>query len=139
MPIATTSFTSGAAFLTASSTPAFKVIIDIEIPLEAVNFKTYNVMNQMAPFGPQNMSPVFGTKNVMIDSPPKLIKDQHLKGFLRAQDGKQKFEFIGFGMADKAELLEVDKPFDIAYHLEENNYLGNRTLVLNLMDIKIDA
>lgn len=116
-----------------------KVEIDTDIPLSSVNFKTLNVMSQMAPFGPHNMNPVFGTKNVIMDLPPKLIKDQHIKGFLRAQDGKQKFEFIGFGMAEKAELIEVGKPFDIAYHLEENNYLGNRTLILNLMDIKIDA
>ena len=42
-------------------------------------------------------------------------------------------------MADKMESIEVGKPFDIAYHLEENNYLGNKSLILNLQDVKIDS
>ena len=116
-----------------------KVIIDIEISLEAVNFKTYNVMNQMAPFGPQNMSPVFGTKNVIVDTIPKVIKDQHIKGFVRTADNTKRYEFIGFGLASKLEQIKVGEPFHIAYHLEENNYLGNKSLILNLKDVKIDA
>lgn len=116
-----------------------KVEIDTEIPLEAINFKTYNVMNQMAPFGPQNMSPVFGTKNVIVDTIPKVIKDKHVKGFVHAENSTQLFEFIGFGMADKFDHIKVGEPFHIAYHLEENNYLGNKSLILNLKDVKIDA
>lgn len=116
-----------------------KVEIDTEIPLSAINFKTYNVMNQMSPFGPQNMSPVFGTKNVIVDTMPKLLKDKHLKGFLHAENSTKLFEFIGFGMADKLEQINVGEPFHIAYHLEENNYLGNKTLILNLKDIRFDA
>ncbi|WP_436514319.1 single-stranded-DNA-specific exonuclease RecJ [Ekhidna sp. To15] len=116
-----------------------KVEIDTEIPLEAINFKTYNVMNQMAPFGPQNMSPVFGTKNVIVDTIPKVIKDKHIKGYVHAENSTKLFEFIGFGMADKVDQIKVGDPFHIAYHLEENNYLGNKSLILNLKDVKIDA
>lgn len=116
-----------------------KVEIDTDISLSAINFKTYNVMNQMAPFGPQNLSPVFGTKNVIIDHLPKVLKEKHIKGSLHTANSTRMFEFIGFGMADKMEQLQAGKPFHIAYHLEENNYLGNRTLLLNLKDIRFDA
>ncbi len=116
-----------------------KVEIDVEIPLSAITFKTYNVMNQMAPFGPQNMAPVFGTKNVIVDDMPKVIKDKHLKGFIHSHDNNKLYEFIGFGLADKIEHINVGEPFHIAYHLEENNYLGNKSLILNLKDIRIDA
>ena len=116
-----------------------KVEIDTELPLSAINFKTYNVMNQMAPFGPQNMSPVFGTKNVIVDTLPRMIKEKHLKGFVRTESSTKLYEFIGFGMADKLDHINVGEPFDIAYHLEENNYLGNKSLILNLKDVKIDA
>lgn len=116
-----------------------KIEIDTEIPLTSINFKTLNVMNQMAPFGPQNMAPIFGTKNVIVESLPKVMKEKHIKGFLHAENGKQKYEFIGFGLADKLDQLKVGIPFHIAYHLEENNYLGNKTLILNLKDILFDA
>lgn len=116
-----------------------KVEIDVEIPLSAITFKTYNIMNQMAPFGPQNMAPVFGTENVIVDVMPKVIKDKHLKGFIHSRNSSKLYEFIGFGLADKLEHIKVGEPFHIAYHLEENNYLGNKSLILNLKDIRIDA
>ncbi|WP_424962490.1 single-stranded-DNA-specific exonuclease RecJ [Ekhidna sp.] len=116
-----------------------KVGIDTEIPLSFINFKTYNIMNQMAPFGPQNMSPLFGTKNVIVDTTPKVIKDKHIKGFLHAENSTKLFEFIGFGMADKLEQIKTGAPFHIAYHLEENNYMGNKSLILNLKDVRFDA
>ena len=116
-----------------------KVEIDTEIPLSSINFKTFNIMNQMAPFGPKNMSPVFGTKNVFVDSMPKVIKDKHLKGFVHAENSNKRYEFIGFGLAGKIDLIKVGDPFHIAYHLEENNYLGNKSLILNLKDVKIDS
>ena len=116
-----------------------KIEIDTEVPLSAITFKAYNVMNQMAPFGPQNMAPVFGTKNVFVDTTPKVIKDKHIKGFLHAANSTKLFEFIGFGMADKLEQIKVREPFHIVYHLEENKYLGNKSLILNLKDVRIDA
>ncbi|WP_370088057.1 single-stranded-DNA-specific exonuclease RecJ [Ekhidna sp.] len=115
-----------------------KIEIDLDIPLSALTFKTFNVMSQMAPFGPQNMAPVFGTKNVIVDTTPKVIKEKHVKGFLHAENSTRLFEFIGFGMADKLEQLQIGTPFHIAYHLEENNYMGNKSLILNLRDIRFD-
>ena len=116
-----------------------KVEIDTEVPLNFISFKSLSVINQMAPFGPQNLAPLFGTKNVVVDSVPKTLKDKHIKGFLRDAGSKKKYEFIGFGMADHLSNIRVGEPFQIAYHLEENNYRGNRTIQLILKDIRFDA
>ncbi|MEP0986404.1 single-stranded-DNA-specific exonuclease RecJ [Ekhidna sp.] len=116
-----------------------KVEIDTEIPLSEITYKTYNIMNQMAPFGPQNMAPLFGTKNVIVDTLPKVLKEKHIKGFLHAENSTKLFEFIGFGMADKMDQIETGVPFHIGYHLEENNYMRNKSLILNLRDIRFDA
>lgn len=113
--------------------------IDIEIPLDVISFKMINVMNQMAPFGPENMSPLFGTKNVVVDSMPSILKEKHIKGFVREENNSRKFEFIGFGLASKIDKMKTGVPFRIAYHLEINEYLGNKTLVLNLRDIQFDT
>jgi len=116
-----------------------KIDIDTEIPLSFIHFKTLNIINQMAPFGPQNLAPLFGTKNVYVDTIPQTIKDQHLKGFLHDESSTKLYEFIGFGLAEKQEQFQIGQPFQIAYHLEENNYLGNKSLILNLKDVKFDA
>ena len=51
-----------------------------------------------------------------------------------------RFQFldcIGFGMADKFELIKDGQKFDIAYELEENEWNGNVNLQLRLKDIRI--
>lgn len=116
-----------------------KVNIDTEIPLSELNFKTLSVMDQMGPFGPQNLSPVFGTKNVTVNVLPNVLKEKHLKGTVVEMGSKKHYEFIGFGLGDKLDQIKVGEPFEIAYHLEENNYRGNKTLILNLQDVRFDA
>lgn len=116
-----------------------KVSIDTAISLQSITFKTQDIINQMAPFGPQNMKPLFSTSGVVMDHSPQIIKQKHIKGLVREQDSTQQFEFIGFGMADKKDLIVRGKPFDIAYHVDENNYLGEKSLILNLKDIRFDA
>ena len=115
-----------------------KVEIDTELPLEFVEFKMISILSQMEPFGPQNLSPVFGTKNVTVKSKPQVIKDEHIKGFLHEKGSKKMFEFIGFGLAEKADKLEPGVPFHIAYHVEENNFMQQKSLILNLKDIQFD-
>ena len=115
-----------------------KVEIDTEIPLSDLTFKTLSILDQMAPFGPQNLAPVFGTKNVTVSTLPKVLKDKHLKGAVMEMGEKKQYEFIGFGLGSKIDQIEVGEPFEIAYHLEENNYRGNKSLILNLKDMRFD-
>ncbi|MFK7953952.1 MAG: single-stranded-DNA-specific exonuclease RecJ [Ekhidna sp.] len=116
-----------------------KVEIDIAIPLSELTFKTLSILDQMAPFGPQNLSPVFGTKNVTVLALPKVLKDKHLKGAVVEVGKKKQYEFIGFGLGSKIDQIKEGEPFEIAYHLEENNYRGNKSLTLNLKDIRFDS
>jgi single-stranded-DNA-specific exonuclease len=116
-----------------------KVVIDTNIPLSELTFKTLSIMDQMEPFGPHNLSPVFGTKNVTVTILPNVLKDKHLKGTIVELGHKKQYEFIGFGLADKLDNIKIGEPFEIAYHLEENNFRGNKSLILNLKDIRFDA
>ncbi len=115
-----------------------KIEIDTEISLGDISFKTHNIISQMGPFGPHNMTPVFGTKNVRLVS-TKILKEKHIKGFVRSMRTSKKFEFIGFGLASKFEELKAGAVLDIAYQIDVNEYLGNRSLILNLKDIRFDA
>ena len=115
-----------------------KLEIDTELDLSFANFKSLSILNQMEPFGPHNLSPVFSTKGVTLKSRPKLLKEKHLKGFVYSGT-KVGYEFIGFGLGHYFEHLEVGQPFSIAYHIETNEFLGNKTLILNIKDIQFDA
>jgi single-stranded-DNA-specific exonuclease len=111
------------------------IIIDIEMPLHQITFKMASILRQMGPFGPHNMSPVFVTKNVFFKYEPKILKEAHFKGFVAEEEYGKAYEVIGFNLAQKINTYEKDQTFNIAYHVEENEYLGNKTLILNVKDI----
>ena len=73
-----------------------KVRLDIELPLEALSFKFYNVLKQMAPFGPGNHEPLFSSHDLSNVGEPRVMKELHLKFFVRSQNMKQSFEAIAF-------------------------------------------
>lgn len=115
------------------------VKIDSDIALSDVHFKTNSILSQMEPFGPQNPAPVFGTKNVTVKSKPQVMKEAHIKGFVHEIGSDKMLEFIGFGLADKAEEMKPGNSFQIAYHIEENNFRQQKSLILNIQDIKFDS
>ncbi|MFT4031855.1 MAG: single-stranded-DNA-specific exonuclease RecJ [Siphonobacter sp.] len=111
------------------------VEIDMKLPLISINEKFYNIMSQMEPFGPQNMTPVFVAEKVNLYGTPRILKEKHLKMDIR-QNGSGIFTCIGFGMAHFYEKLLEGKPFDVCYQLEMNEFQGRRTLQLHIKDIK---
>ena len=113
------------------------MLVDLNVDLSFVNFKSHNIIRQMAPFGPANLNPVFSTEKVKLSQEPRLLQDKHLK--LQIQQGKKKMEGIGFNLGHLADKLRTAPTFDIAYQVEENNYMGHKSLQLVLKDIRFHA
>jgi single-stranded-DNA-specific exonuclease len=111
-----------------------QVEIDTKLDFRDISGRFYNVLNQMAPFGPQNMRPVFESDQVYAEF-PRIIKDQHLKIHVY-QQGSQSFEAIGFGLARYFEGVATGKPFRLCYQVAENNYRDQKSLQLLIKDIK---
>lgn len=109
--------------------------IDIRLELSAISSKFYNVLKQMGPFGPGNMTPVFESTRVMLAGKPMIMKEKHIK-FDVKQENSQIFTAIGFGMAQFYPRLLESQSFSICYHLDENNFRDKKTLQLFLKDIK---
>jgi len=112
-----------------------EIIIDAEINFKNLTKGFYNIITQMEPFGPENMRPVFITKNVADTSWSKIVKEQHVR-FIVKQDNII-FTGIGFNMADKFYLLQMNKPLDIVYTLDENEWNGEKHLQLKVIDIRL--
>ena len=112
--------------------------IDSEIDLKDVNFKFYNLLEQMAPFGPGNMQPIFVTHQLHVSGRPRILKNQHLKFYVYQNNEDEAMEAIGFGQAKYYDLIASGMRFSMAYYIEENNYLGNKTLQLRVKDIRFD-
>ncbi len=113
-----------------------KMEIDYIVPLEFVNFKTQSIINQMAPFGPMNPKPTFGSESVYLKYPAKVLKDEHLKLTIFQKGSGKSFSAIGFGLGEHSEKMNPEDPFKIAFQIEENDYQGYKSLQLVIKDIK---
>ncbi len=114
-----------------------EISIDATLNFENINEKFVRILNQFEPFGPQNRTPVFITKNVNDTGYAKPIgqSDEHLKLFIK-QNNSEGFSAIGFGLGNKLKLIKNQKSFDAVYCIDENEFNGNVTLQLRLKDIK---
>ena len=112
-----------------------EIIIDAEINFKNITKSFYNILTQMEPFGPENMRPVFITKNVFDTSWSKIVKELHIRFIVKQENII--FTGIGFNMADKFYLLQMNKPLDIVYTLDENEWNGEIHLQLKVIDIKL--
>ncbi|MFN5418281.1 MAG: single-stranded-DNA-specific exonuclease RecJ [Flavobacteriia bacterium] len=101
---------------------------------EVPKFK--RILNQLEPHGPQNMKPIFVTRNVFVED-VRVLKDLHLKLVLSQEDGSGiEIPAIGFNLVDKLDLVTSQDPIDILYTLETNIWNNKESLQLNIKDIR---
>lgn len=110
-----------------------EVIIDAEIQLKEITPSFYNIIRQMEPFGPENMTPVFIARNVRDTGFSCVVKENHLR--LVIQEGDTIFTCIGFNLAHKFSIVE-NKSFDVVFKIDENEWNGNKRLQLKIEDIR---
>lgn len=95
--------------------------IHAELPLDQVTSVLAGWLQKLEPLGHGNPEPIFMTRNVRITSPPRIMKERHLRLDL-AQDGTAATRSIGWHMADRAAELGLAQGsrIDIAYRIREN-------------------
>jgi single-stranded-DNA-specific exonuclease len=116
-----------------------RVFIDTELSFSEINDEFFQVMSQFQPFGPENMSPIFVSRNVFDTGTGRMVgsSGEHLKLDLCQEAGAMKsIPAIAFSQADHFEYIKGGNPFDICYSLEMNEFRGSRNLQLNIRDIK---
>ncbi len=108
--------------------------IDAEIEIADIKPVLYKIICQMEPFGPDNLRPVFISRNVTDTGYSKVVKEQHLK--CSVKQGDAIISGIGFNMAEHIGLLQSKNPVDIAFTIDENEWNGEKNLQLKLIDIR---
>jgi single-stranded-DNA-specific exonuclease len=113
-----------------------EIAIDAEINFSDITPKLTRILKQFEPFGPQNRTPVFLTKNIKDTGYSKKMgaDEDHLKLFVK-QNTPDGITAIGFGLGNKIELATNQKPFEAVYCIDENEWNGKISLQLRLKDI----
>lgn len=117
-----------------------EIEIDADLNLNEINTKFYRVLKQFAPFGPGNMAPVFRAKELIDTGHGRIVGQNHLKlNVIHQRISSLPFPAIAFQQAYFHEEMLKGEPFNICYHLEENEWNGIVSLQLNIKDLKLSS
>lgn len=112
-----------------------QIQIDAELRLSQIEPKFFRILNQFAPFGPENMAPVFISKNVYVSGYANMVGSNHVKMMVMQEDSAM-FDCIAFNQGEYLPKLLKGEPFDICYTIEENVWKERRTIQLNVRGIR---
>ena len=112
--------------------------IDAALKLQEINSKLLTDIKIMQPFGPENQKPVFCSFNVKNSGGSKLVgRDlEHIKLEIVDDSTDTSVHAIAFGMHRFFDDIKAQKPFDICYTIEDNNYSNSNSLQLLIKDIR---
>ena len=113
------------------------VTYDLDINFSDLSSKLLRILDQMAPFGPKNMRPMFATHNCTDAGGSSLVGNdkKHLRLDIIDSTGKR-FSGIGFGLGHYILEIKKQRSFSVLYSLEENRYNGAISLQLKIKSLK---
>jgi single-stranded-DNA-specific exonuclease len=114
-----------------------EISINAALPLDDIGLQFYNIIAQMEPFGPENMRPIFIAKEVYDTGYTKLVKEQHIS--FNVTQGKTNVRGIGYNMPDHMKIIKSGKPFDLVFQLQLNEWQGNQSVQMQVIDIKASS
>ncbi|MFH1372716.1 MAG: single-stranded-DNA-specific exonuclease RecJ [bacterium] len=115
-----------------------KLHIDSQIELTDIDDTFMQALESFSPFGPQNMRPLFITRNCEVAGQPYTVGNNHLK--MRVRKGDATFDVIGFGFGDMVRMISSRGCLvDIVYVVEYNTYNDVTRKQIRLKDIRLTA
>lgn len=110
--------------------------IDTELSFLEITPNFLSILKQMNPFGPENMTPVFLTKNLIGGEVKEMgKKSEHLRLQLWDEKSKKQYSAVGFGMGHLATDFRYRR-FDVVYTIDENHWKGNSYLQFTIRDVR---
>ncbi|MBS7333449.1 MAG: single-stranded-DNA-specific exonuclease RecJ [Weeksellaceae bacterium] len=111
--------------------------IDKELSFNDITKSFLETVMRMAPFGPENMNPVFLSKN-LIATDFRLVGKEHARLYVHQKNTRSTFPAIGFKLGKFGKKLQEGCTFDMVYTIGMNYWQGKGTWQLNIKDIRFD-
>ena len=140
--------------------------LDAELPVDQITPELFQALRRLEPFGMGNPEPVFAARNLRLMTPPRVMKEKHVKLRLSSQPDVGLHEFhpdsavlpqlhaqssdsgwrkavtynaLGWRMAERIQQAEVlpGDTLDIAFTLDHNDHPEFGGLELSLRDFKM--
>jgi single-stranded-DNA-specific exonuclease len=112
-----------------------RICVDAEITLPDITDKFIRLLNAFAPFGPQNMRPVFLARNLNVVGSPRVVGRNHLK--FKVRQGGAVHDAIGFDLGELIYRLSPgDANLDMVFVVEENHWNDEIRTQLRVKDLR---
>ncbi len=108
--------------------------VDVTVTLKEADAGLHRLLRHLAPFGLGNPTPLMAAYGVTLGAAPRIVGGDHARLQL-VQDGAT-LEAIGFRMAERLGSLEAGARLDVAFHLQEDEWRGQRRLQARLADVR---
>jgi single-stranded-DNA-specific exonuclease len=114
-------------------------LYDTEIQFDEINFSLYESLQPLEPHGPENMRPVFFSKNITNARFTKLVgaHADHLQLHVKQAGNNAEMKGIAFKMADWVFPILEGKEIDLLFQLNENVWNGQSSIQLEVLDIRL--
>jgi single-stranded-DNA-specific exonuclease len=114
------------------------LLVDAELAFADITPGLLAAVQRLEPFGMGNREPVFVVKDARIASPPKILKEKHLKLRVIANGGSRALDVMAWRMAELQQTLGLaaGDTVEIACKLDENTHPDFGGLQLSLCDLK---
>ena len=116
-------------------------LYDTEIQFDEISFKLYESLQPLEPHGPENMRPVFLSKNIKNARFTKLVgaHADHLQLHVKQAGNVSEMKGIAFKMADWVFPVLEGKEIDLLFQLNENVWNGQSSIQLEVLDIRLSC
>ena len=114
-------------------------LYDTEIQFDDISFALYQSLQPLEPHGPENLRPVFLSKNVKNARFTKLVgaHADHLQLHVKQAGNVSEMKGIAFKMADWVFPIIEGKEIDLLFQLNENVWNGQSSIQLEVLDIRL--
>jgi single-stranded-DNA-specific exonuclease len=110
--------------------------VTAEISLRHLDAKFLKWLKMFAPYGPQNMRPVFVTRNMEIAGDVNVVGNNHLK--LKVRNDGIVIDAIAYNLGDVSMQIRPNgQKLDAAYVIEENTWNGQTTIQMRIKDLNL--
>lgn len=125
------SFANFVTEVTGGEDSAPRVHVDAEVSLGDLSLDFLASYELLQPFGSSNPQPIFMARGVWLTEPPRRLKNNHLRLFLR--QGYDERDAIFFGGANNA---LPDPPWDIAFTVDRNVFRGRVSVQISIQNVR---
>jgi single-stranded-DNA-specific exonuclease len=111
-----------------------KIHLDVEVELGELSLDFLASYELLQPFGSANPQPVFKARNVWLTEPPRRLKNNHLRLFLRQGYDERNAIFFGGGANELP-----DPPWDMAFTVDRNVFRGRVSVQISIQHVRASA